>query len=150
MTYIGVWFGQFLLIGLIGALMFPYFRLPAFTVSGSVVPVLVTVLLSSLAACGFGILLGVSCTTYEQASTLGSTTVVAAAAIGGVMVPVYAMPQAMQQLTIISPPNWGLTAFQDLLVHGYSFSTIGDDLGRLLLFFLVTIFLAWRLALPRR
>jgi ABC-2 type transport system permease protein len=74
---------------------------------------------------------------------------VAAAAIGGVMVPVYAMPGMMQDLSIISPLNWGLTAFHDLLVRGYSFSVIWDDLGRLVLFFLLTIFLAWKLARPR-
>lgn len=149
-AYIGVCLSQFLLIGLIGTLLFPHLGLPVFALSGSAAPVLSTVLLSSLAACGFGILLGISCTTYEQASTLGSTAVVAAAAIGGVMVPVYAMPEAMQRLSIISPLNWGLTAFQDLLVRGYSFSAIWDDLGRLVLFFLLTIFLAWRLAQPQR
>ncbi len=148
-AYVCVCLCQFLLIGLIGAFLFPYIGLPAFSISGNVAAVLVTVFFSSLAACGFGIMLGMVCGTYEQASTLGSTMVVAAAAIGGVMVPVYAMPQTMQRLSIISPLNWGLTAFHDLLVRGYSFSVIWDDLGRLLLFFLLTIFFAWRLARPR-
>ncbi len=111
--------------------------------------VLLTVVCSSLAACGFGLLLGMACGSYEQASTLGSTAVVTAAAIGGVMVPVYAMPQSMQHLSIISPLNWGLTAFQDLLVRGHSFTAVWDDLGRLTLFFLLTILLAWKLARPQ-
>jgi ABC-2 type transport system permease protein len=149
-AYLGVCLCQFLLIGLIGSLLFPSFGLPAFAVSGSLAPLLVTVLFSSLAACGFGIVLGMACGSYRQASTLGSTAVVAAAAIGGVMVPVYAMPQTMQRLSMISPLNWGLTAFHDLLVRGNSFSAIWDDLGRLMLFFLLTIFLAWRLARPRK
>ncbi len=148
-AYIGVCFCQFLLIGLIGAFLFPYIGLPAFTISGNAAAILVTVFLSSLAACGFGIFLGMACGTYEQASTLGSTFVVAAAAIGGVMVPVYAMPQTMQRLSMISPLNWGLTAFHDLLVRGYSLAGIWEDLGLLLLFFLLSIFFAWRLARPR-
>ncbi|OGQ86979.1 MAG: hypothetical protein A2512_13365 [Deltaproteobacteria bacterium RIFOXYD12_FULL_56_24] len=145
-AYMGVCLCQFLLIALIGAFLFPSLGLPAFTVSMHPAAVLLTVVLSSLAACGYGILLGLACKSYEQASTLGSTTVVAAAALGGVMVPVYAMPQMMQQISIISPLNWGLTAFQDLLLRGYSLSAILDDLSRLLLFFVVTVFLSWKLA----
>ena len=145
-AYMGVCLCQFLLIGLIGAFLFPIIGLPAFVVTENPFAVLLTVLFSSLAACGFGILLGMACRTYEQASTLGATAVVAAAAIGGVMVPVYAMPQIMQQLSIISPLNWGLTAFQDILVRGHSYAAIVDDLGRLTLFFLLTILGAWKLA----
>ena len=145
-AYMGVCLGQFLLIALIGAFLFPFLGLPAFTVSMHPAAVLLTVVLSSLAVCGYGIFLGLACNSYEQASTLGSTTVVAAAALGGVMVPVYAMPQMMQRLSIISPLNWGLTAFQDLLLRGYSLSAILDDLGRLLLFFAVTVLLSWKLA----
>lgn len=145
-AYMGVCLCQFLLIALIGAFLFPSLGLPPFTVSMHPAAVLLTVVLSSLAACGYGIFLGLACNSYEQASTLGSTTVVAAAALGGVMVPVYAMPQVMQRLSIISPLNWGLTAFQDLLLRGYSLSAILDDLGRLLLFFTVTVLVSWKLA----
>jgi ABC-2 type transport system permease protein len=145
-AYIGVCFCQFLLIGIIGFFLFPYIGLPIFTVSQNFAAVLLTVFFSSLAACGYGIFLGMACSTYEQASTLGATTVVAAAAIGGVMVPVYAMPRVMQRLSIISPLNWGLTAFHNLLVRGNSLYTVLDDLGRLALFFLLTTLLAWKLA----
>ncbi len=66
------------------------------------------------------------------------------------MVPVYAMPQVMQQVAVLSPLNWGLTAFLDILVRGTSVSVIWDDLDRLILFFLLTIFLAWNLVRARR
>lgn len=143
-AYIGVCLCQFLLIALIGAFLFPHLGLPAFTIAMHPAAVLLTVLLSGLAACGYGILLGMTCNSYEQASTVGATTVVAAAAIGGVMVPVYAMPQVMQDLSVISPLNWGLTACNDLLLRGYSLADILDDLGRLLLFFLATAFFSWK------
>lgn len=149
-AYMGVCLCQFLLITLIGACLFPWIGLPAFTISMNLPAVLLTVLFSSLAACGYGIFLGMVCNSYEQASTVGATSVVAAAAIGGVMVPVYAMPHMMQRLSIISPLNWGLTAFQDLLLRGYPLSAILDDLGRLLLFFAVTAFFSWKLAGTRQ
>ncbi|MBE0583963.1 MAG: ABC transporter permease, partial [Desulfofustis sp.] len=137
---------QFLLIWLIGAVVFPVVGLPAFTVCASPASLLFVVLLSSLASCGYGILLGALCTSYEQASTLGATSVVVAAALGGIMVPVYAMPPLMQRLSVISPLNWGLNAFHDLLVRGLTLAALGDDLLRLSLFFLVTLGLAaWKL-----
>ena len=148
-AYMGVCSCQFLLIALVGFYLFPYLGLPAFTVPQNCSAVLLTVLVTSLAVCGYGIFLGMACTTYEQASTLGSTVVVALAAIGGVMVPVYAMPQVMQRLSIISPLNWGLTAFYDLLMRGSSFSVIKDDLTRLIVFFIVTVLFAWQLARRR-
>ena len=150
LAYIGVCLCQFLLIAVIGAFFFPHIGLPAFTISTNPAAVLLTVLCSSLAACGYGILLGIVCTSYEQASTVGATSVVAAAAIGGVMVPVYAMPHIMQRVSVISPLNWGLTAFQDLLLRGYSLPAIGENLGRLLLFFAVTVFFSWKLARTRQ
>lgn len=145
LAYLAVCCCQFSLITLIGAHFFPVLNLPAFSLGQDILPLLVVVLLTGLAACGYGIFLGTACRTYEQASTLGSTTVVAAAAIGGVMVPVYAMPQIMQRLSIISPLNWGLTAFHDILLRGNSLALVQGDLLRLGCFFLVTVLLAWKL-----
>lgn len=149
LAYIGICFCQFLLTALIGYFLFPYLGLPAFTLLPKVMPVLVVIFFTSLAACGYGIFLGIACNSYEQASTLGSTSVVTAAAMGGVMVPVYAMPKLMQDLSMLSPLNWGLSAFNDLLMRGFSFSAIVDDLVKLLLFFLLTLLLAWQLAQQR-
>lgn len=149
-AFVGVCLCQFILVALIGTFLFPYIGLPAFSVALNPGAVLLIVLFSSLASCGFGVFLGMACSTYEQASTLGYTAVVASAALGGVMVPVYAMPQVMQQVAVLSPLNWGLTAFLDILVRGTSVSGIWDDLGRLILFFLLTIFLAWNLVRARR
>ena len=148
LAYLAVCCCQFFVISLLGAVFFPFLDLPAFSLGQDILPLLTVILLTGLAACGYGILLGSACTTYEQASTLGSTTVVAAAAIGGVMVPVYAMPWGMQQLSIISPLNWGLTAFHDILLRGDSLTAVADDLLRLGCFFLLTVLLAWKLTRP--
>jgi len=149
LAYIGVCLCQFLLIGLIGAFLFPYLGLPSFTIGANPAGTGIVVLFASLAACGYGMVLGMACDTYEQASTIGATTIVGAAAIGGVMVPVYAMPRLMQDISIISPLNWGLTAFHDLLMRGASLSNIFDDLGRLIIFFLFTMIISWKLAKNR-
>ncbi|MCW5210961.1 ABC transporter permease, partial [Desulfobulbus sp. N3] len=61
---------------------------------------------------------------------------------------VYAMPQIMQRISIISPLNWGLTAFHDILLRGDSLDMVLDDLLRLGCFFLLSVLLAWKLTRP--
>ena len=143
-AYLGVCLCQFLLIVLIGMYLFPRLGLPAFTLPANAAALLPLVCACSLAACGFGTFLGSICRSYEQASTLGATTVVVAAALGGVMVPVYAMPPLMQKISILSPLSWGLNGFSDLLVRGSSFAAVLPDMGRLFLFFIIMLFFAWR------
>ena len=92
------------------------------------------VLAASLAATCYGIMLGTISRTYEQASMFGSISVVAASAIGGVMVPVYAMPEIMQKISVISPLGWGLNAFLDIFVRGGDVAAVTAELSLLLLF----------------
>ena len=143
--YVGVCFSQILLIVLIGHFLFPTLGLPAFTINGHLVPLVVISLCCSLAACGYGVLLGSVCTSLEQASMFGSISIVITAALGGVLVPTYAMPGVMQRLSGFSPLNWGLTAYQDVLLRGSSIVQISGDLFRLLAFFLVLLLISWRL-----
>jgi ABC-2 type transport system permease protein len=96
-----------------------------------------------MAACGYGILLGTMARTYEQASAFGAVSVVIAAAIGGIMVPVFVMPPVMQTISIFSPLSWGLNAFMDVFVRGGSLGSVLPDITLLVLFFLVTILIAW-------
>jgi ABC-2 type transport system permease protein len=97
----------------------------------------------ALAACGYGILLGTMARTDEQASTFGAVSVVIAAAIGGIMVPVYVMPQFMQKISVLSPLSWGLNAFLDVFVRGGDMISVLPDVALLLMFFLVTSLVAW-------
>jgi ABC-2 type transport system permease protein len=146
LAYLSVCMVQFLLIALIGMYLFPRLGLPSFSLPANPLTLLTPVCASSLAACGFGVWLGSACRSYEQASTLGATIVVTAAAMGGIMVPVYAMPPMMQHLSVLSPLNWAITCFSDLLVRGNPWvSTLGDQ-GRLLAFSAVMLILSWKRA----
>jgi ABC-2 type transport system permease protein len=68
--------------------------------------------------------------------------VVILAAIGGVWVPVFAMPKIMQYVSHISPMNWGLNAFYDVLLRNGNFFDIMPEISCLLLFFIMTISIA--------
>ncbi len=133
---------QFFFIMLIGIYLFPHLGLQAFSLPANPLVLAPAILASSLAACGLGVFLGSVGRSYEQASALGATLVVSAAAMGGVMVPIYAMPHVMQKLSVLSPFSWGLDAYLGLLLRGQSLTDIYPDLARLLIFAALAMVLA--------
>jgi ABC-2 type transport system permease protein len=64
--------------------------------------------------------------------------VVVLAALGGVWVPVFMMPNFMQVLSNLSPMNWGLNAFYDVFLRNVGFLEILPKLILLFLFFIIT------------
>ncbi len=62
--------------------------------------------------------------THEQASTVGGVSNLLMGAMGGVMVPVFVMPDAMQKLAAFSPMNWGLEAFLEILLRQGDFQSV--------------------------
>jgi ABC-2 type transport system permease protein len=72
--------------------------------------------------------------THEQAGVFGSVSVIILAALGGVWYPVYAMPEMMQNISIISPLNWGLTGFYKIFLRNSGFSEILPQAAMLLAF----------------
>jgi len=148
-AFILVCFCQFGLIVLIGRYILPLLGLAAFAPGHNFGAVTVVVLAVALAATGYGLLLGCLARTYEQVSMFGSISVVVASALGGVMVPVYAMPELMRKISVISPVGWGLEAFLDIFVRGGNLAGVVRPVGSLLAFGLGTGLVAW-LAFTRR
>ena len=141
-TYLVICMIQFYLMVLVGMYLFPYLSLPTLDLDGKFFLMSVVALFSGLAAIGFGILLGTIAKTQEQSAPFGATSVVILAAIGGVWVPVFAMPKVMQVISHISPMNWGLNAFYDVLLRKADAIEILSEIFLLLLFFIITIFIA--------
>lgn len=141
-TYLIICMIQFYLMVLVGIYLFPYLNLPILDLEGKFFLMSVVALFSGLAAIGFGILLGTIAKTQEQSAPFGATSVVILAAIGGVWVPVFAMPKIMQVVSHISPMNWGLNAFYDVLLRESNAVEILPEIFLLLLFFAITIFIA--------
>lgn len=141
-TYLIICMIQFWLMVAVGVYFFPYLDLPILDVSGKLGLMSVVALFSGLAAIGFGILLGTIAKTQEQSAPFGATSVVILAAIGGVWVPVFAMPKVMQYVSHISPMNWGLNAFYDVLLRSGGILEILSEIILLFLFFVVTTLIA--------
>jgi ABC-2 type transport system permease protein len=128
---------QLILMLLMGIYILPLADFPALVINGRLFSILVIGSVSSLAAVGYGLLIGTITRTYQQASSFGAISVVILAAIGGVWVPVMAMPQFMQKISIISPLNWGVESFHKVLVANMSYTDCGQELIFLMLFFAI-------------
>ncbi len=138
-TYLSVCMIQFLLMLLIGFYLFPYLNLPALEINGSYYLLFIVALFVGLAAIGLGVLLGTFASTPEQSAPFGATLVVILAAIGGVWIPVFIMPKMMQIIAKISPMNWGLNGFYDVILRDAKFIDIVPEISLLALFFVVML-----------
>jgi ABC-2 type transport system permease protein len=92
----------------------------------------------ALAATGYGIMLAHIASTHEQAASFGTVSVIIMAALGGIWVPTFVMPELMRQISRFSPLNWGLEGFYDIILRGGGFLDIIPEISILLLFFLIT------------
>lgn len=138
-TYLIICMIQFLLMVAVGVYLFPYLGLPQFEVNGKMLDLLVVTLFSGLAAIGFGILLGTLANTQEQSAPFGATSVVVLAAIGGIWVPVFLMPEFMQKIASFSPMNWGLNAYYDIILRNSGLAGIAKEVIFLFLFYIATV-----------
>jgi ABC-2 type transport system permease protein len=80
----------------------------------------------SMAAISLALVLASLVRTQAQAAAVGPAVNILMAAIGGVMVPKFVMPEVMQRLAEFSPMDWGLEGMLAVLLRG------GDIAGVLL------------------
>jgi len=123
----------------VGLYVMPLIGLSKLVLGTNSLGIALTGLAVAMAATGYGLLIAVYFRTPQQALSFGSISVVILAALGGVWVPAFAMPQIMQNISPYSPLNWGLEAFNDLFLRNASTSVILPDLVKLVCFSLVTL-----------
>ena len=141
---------QFGLMLLVGRFVMPLFGAAGLVLGPAYGAIVVVLLCAALAAAAFGLFLGVATRTYEQASMIGAISVVIAAAIGGVMVPVFAMPPVMRTISQLSPLAWGLNAFLDLFARGGRLADVWLEAVLLLAFAALMLLAAWSLLQRQR
>ncbi len=106
--------------------------------------VLVT-LATAAAATGMGLLVAAFGKTPEQIGGLSTLLALTLAAVGGMMVPTFVMPEFMQTLSKISPHAWALAGYQDVIVRGLGVQAILPEMSVLLGFAAVFFTMAvWR------
>ncbi len=130
-AYLLVSLVQCVLMLLVGVLLLPLFGLAAFKTGNDFLGIAGAALATGFAATGFGVFVGSVFSTQQQATGFSAVAIVLLAAIGGVWVPLYVMPDGMQSLGRWSPLHWGLDAFNAIFIRASGITGTLPDLGKL-------------------
>ena len=128
LTYLAVTFIQAAVIFSIGLWLFPLLNLPPLNLPNSIGTLFFVTLICGLCAVSYAICIGVFAQTEEQANGFGAISIVILAAIGGLMVPSFAMPGSFKTLISLSPLHWCLEAYYGLFLEGGKLKDIITDL----------------------
>jgi len=142
-VFLAVCLIQFILMIAIGLYLLPLVsHLPALSLDVNIPALIAIAVASSLAAVGFGLLIGTVTSTFGQAAPLGSVLVVILAVLGGIFVPNYMMPDAIRTISIISPLHWGTDAFFSIFARGAGMNNVWPQFLSLLIFFGISLIIA--------
>ncbi len=137
-TYLMVTLLQAATIFAIGVYLFPSLGLPKLNLPSDLLGLFIVSLICGWCAVSFAILVGVFAQTQEQANGIGAVSIVMMSAIGGLLVPSFAMPESFQYVIKISPLHWCLEAYYGLFLEG---SKLKDIVLNLLPLLGITIFI---------
>jgi ABC-2 type transport system permease protein len=136
LTYLAVTLLQAAVIFAIGVWLFPVMGLPKLNLPADLTGLFFVCLVCGWCAVSFAICIGVFAQTQEQANGIGAVSVVLMAAIGGIMVPSFAMPDSFRIVMNMSPLHWCLEAFYGLFLEG---GKLKDVLINILPLFVITV-----------
>ena len=117
-TYVAITMLQASMIFAVGVWIFPLLGLPKLNLPADWGGLIFLTLLCGWCAVSYAICIGVFAQTAEQANGFGALSIVILAAIGGLMVPDFAMPGNFQTAMKLSPLHWCLSAYYGLFLEG--------------------------------
>jgi ABC-2 type transport system permease protein len=118
LTYLMVAMAQVAVIFSIGIWFFPVIGLPRLNMPADLSGVLIVSLICGWCAVSYAICVGVFAQTQEQANGFGAVSIVILAALGGLLVPSFAMPDTFDIIMKLSPLHWCLEAYYGLFLEG--------------------------------
>lgn len=137
---------QFVAMLMVGMFVVPLCGGDALNIGNNSGALLVVSSVLSFAAISYALALASYVRTTDQAVTIGGVLNIIFAAIGGIMIPLFVMPEFMQKLAILSPMSWGLKSFLALFLQDATIGDILPSLGGLALFGAICLGIAaWKL-----
>jgi len=118
LTYLFVTCIQAAVVFSIGIWLFPSMGLPKLNLPADITGVVIVTLICGWCAVSYAIMIGVFAKTQEQANGIGAVSIVLMAAVGGLLVPSFAMPESFQIVMKMSPLHWCLEAYYGLFLEG--------------------------------
>ena len=137
-TYLFVTLVQAAIIFSIGTWLFPKMELPPLNLPADKLGLFLVTLACGWCATSFAICIGVFAQTQEQSNGFGAVSIVILAAIGGLLVPSFAMPASFQLIMRLSPLHWCLEAYYGLFLEG---GTLKDILMNIIPLLVITVVL---------
>jgi len=135
-TFLTVTLIQAVVIFSLGIFLFPHIGLPGLKIPTDVLALICVTIACGWCAVSYAICVGVLAHTQEQANGFGAISIVILSAIGGLMVPSFAMPKSFSTITMLSPLHWSLDAYYELFLKDGRFA---DVLTNVLLLILTAI-----------
>lgn len=123
-TYLGVCLLQVVVIFSLGVWLFPLLHLPPLHLPSDLISLFIVSLISGWCAVSYAICIGIFAKTQEQANGFGAVSIVILAALGGILVPSFAMPNSFHFLIQLSPLHWCLESYYDLFLEGGNFKDV--------------------------
>jgi ABC-2 type transport system permease protein len=112
---------------------------------GDPVAAVAIVLAFGLVGAAVAMLVGAASTNAEQAASVAVFVSLALAAVGGCMIPIEYMPEAMQTIAHLTPHAWAVDGLRSLVSAGGSLASVAPQIGVLIVYGSVLMVLAaWR------
>ena len=134
---------QLILMLMVGRYLIPLFGGEYLIIGDEYLAIALMSFSVGFSAVGFALLVAVVVKTTEQATSIGGVSNILLAAIGGIMVPKFIMPEYLQDFTNISPMAWGLEGFLDIFLRSSGVNGVLTESGALILFGLVSLIVAF-------
>jgi ABC-2 type transport system permease protein len=146
LTYLAVTMLQAVVIFCMGIWLFPYVGLPRLNLPSDAFALIIVTIICGWCAVSYAICVGVFAETQEQANGFGAVSIVILAAIGGLMVPSFAMQGFFKTISIVSPMHWCLQAYYALFLEGGNLRDVVNNIIPLLIIAIVLQFVTyWKL-----
>jgi ABC-2 type transport system permease protein len=117
-VYLMVTILQAAVIFAIGNKIFPYIGLPTLHLPKDIWALFIVTAVCGYCAVNYAICVGVYANTAEQSNGFGAISILIMAALGGLIVPSFAMPAHLQKVLQLSPLHWALEAYYGLFLEG--------------------------------
>lgn len=138
LIYLLVALMQVIVIFSLGIFLFPLIGLPALNLPTEIFGLVAVSIICGLVAVSYAMVIGVFAQTSEQANGFGASSVVILAAIGGVLIPSFAMPSSFAWVIKLSPLHWALESYYYLFLQK---GTWYDTFSTLLPMIVILVFL---------
>ncbi len=142
-VYVIVAIMQVVVIFSVGIFLFPLIGLPALVLPSAVLALFLVVFIIALAAVSYALMVGTLSRTQEQANGIGAVSIIIFAALGGILVPVFAMPELLKSISNFSPLYWCIEAFYFLFLRGGSWLDLMKVIWPVLLFACICLFITY-------